>query len=122
MSFLYSYNCTVKYSVYRKGRQLEDAFQGPGGLIVGPLGLFLRRAATISGSAWPSTSGGQQICKYQVLFFNIRSLHLGIGLAKTMYKACKTELFEYSFGSSRDRPKILDPSRMRAHVWFGLIM
>ena len=34
----------------------------------------------------------------------------GVWVLKTMQKPCKTIFFEYSFGSPRDRPKILDLS------------
>ena len=41
-------------------------------------------------------------------FFFIKSAFSGVLGFKTDWKSCKTEFFEYSFGSPRDRPKILD--------------
>ena len=38
---------------------------------------------------------------------------------KTVFKQCKTEFFECSFRSPRDRPKISKLWRFHAHFWFG---
>ena len=74
-----------------------------------------------AGAADPGR-GPENINKLIFKFFPIKSAFSGFWGFKIDWKSCKTEFFEYSFGSPRDRPKILDPSRFRADFRFGLII